>query len=178
MAFSIDARTFRAHDRPACRRVLASTVLAFFLPRRSPVTLAAGERRGRKNEAKRGHSSWLPEQSTMSPIETRLAAAPLRPGRQPLSELWTSTPAAHRAGAAASPARAVSHPGQTAGGFLMNTTCLRTRYADVSRPARLRTACALNEDWSCTGTEKEPARPAAASPLVAATASPAPGSRW
>ena len=49
IAFSLDARTVHAHGQASCLRVLAFSVLAFFLPRRSPVTLAAGERRGRKN---------------------------------------------------------------------------------------------------------------------------------
>ena len=49
IVFLAQARTVHAHDRPSCRRVPACSSLAFFLPRRSPVTFAAGERRGRKN---------------------------------------------------------------------------------------------------------------------------------
>ena len=49
IVFLSQARTVHAHHRPSCRRVLACSSLAFFLPRRAPVTFAAGVRRGRKN---------------------------------------------------------------------------------------------------------------------------------
>src|SRR6266540_520429 len=48
IAFSVLARTVHAHDRPVRLRVLASSVLAFFLPRRSPLTLTWGRAAGQK----------------------------------------------------------------------------------------------------------------------------------
>ena len=48
MLFPLDARTVHAHEQASCRRVLASTVLAFFLPRRSPLSLSWGRAAGEK----------------------------------------------------------------------------------------------------------------------------------
>ena len=44
--FLVQARTGRARDWASCRRVLASSVLAFFLPRRSPLTRGWGRAAG------------------------------------------------------------------------------------------------------------------------------------
>ena len=79
MAFSLDARTVHVHDQASCLRVPASSVLAFFLPRRSPVTLAAGKRRGRKNALPR---RTLPHPDRYGRIPCcRLASCTDRAGR-------------------------------------------------------------------------------------------------
>src|ERR1022692_849728 len=48
MVFSVNARTVRARDQASCRRFLAFSALAFFLPRRSPLTRGWGRAAGEK----------------------------------------------------------------------------------------------------------------------------------
>jgi len=80
IGFSSNARTIRAGDQAACRCLLASSVLAFFLPRRSPLTRGWG-RVAREKECSGSADASSPR---LVACETPLSAGVLYgPGRSP-----------------------------------------------------------------------------------------------
>src|ERR1700731_2841630 len=83
IGFSARAQAVRGRDRASCRRLLASSALAFFLPRRSPLSRSWGRAAGGRGGRKNAHARWtLPPAARRSRNPScRLASLTARAGR-------------------------------------------------------------------------------------------------
>ena len=94
MAFSLEARTIYAHEQASCLRVPASSVLAFFLPRRAPLTGSWGRAAGEKECPSRRTLHSAPRLLLAKPVVGwRLVRTERKTPGQPSIRVTTATAA-------------------------------------------------------------------------------------